>query len=53
MVMFVENMGVKVICVNVEDKFFGCLVGVVDLEEKCKIIGCIFIEVFDEEVIKL
>ncbi len=51
--MFAENMGVKVIRVNAEDKFLGRLLDVTDPEQKRKIIGNTFIEVFDEEAAKL
>ena len=53
MAMFAENMGVKVIRANAEDKFLSRLLGVTDPEEKRKIIGHTFIEVFDEEATKL
>ena len=51
--MFARNMGVKVIRSDCEDLFLGKLKGVSDPEEKRKIIGNTFIEVFDEEAIKL
>ena len=50
---FAENLGVKVIRVNVADRFFAALKGVSDPEEKRKVIGRLFIEVFDEEANKL
>ncbi|MCY1538732.1 GMP synthase [glutamine-hydrolyzing] [compost metagenome] len=53
MAMFAENMGVRVIRANAEDKFLSRLAGVSDPEEKRKIIGRTFIEVFDEEATKL
>ena len=53
MAMFAENMGVKVIRANAEDLFLGRLAGVSDPEEKRKIIGRTFIEVFDQEATKL
>ncbi|MGB3598709.1 MAG: glutamine-hydrolyzing GMP synthase, partial [Pseudomonas neustonica] len=53
MAMFAENMGVKVIRADAEDKFLSRLLGVTDPEEKRKIIGRTFIEVFDEEATKL
>jgi len=53
MAMFAENMGVKVIRANAEDKFLSRLLGVTDPEAKRKIIGRTFIEVFDEEATKL
>ena len=51
--IFAENLGVKVIRVNVADRFFAALKGVSDPEEKRKVIGRLFIEVFDEEADKL
>lgn len=48
MQMFADNMGVKVVRVDAEDKFLTQLSGVDDPEEKRKIIGRVFIEVFDE-----
>jgi len=45
---FAENMGVNVIKVDAEDRFFSKLAGVEDPEEKRKIIGREFIQVFDE-----
>lgn len=50
---FSENMGVRVIRVNAEQRFITGLTGVTDPEEKRKIIGRIFIEVFTEEAEKL
>jgi GMP synthase (glutamine-hydrolysing) len=46
---FAEHMGVKVIRVNAEERFLSALAGVADPEEKRKIIGRVFIEVFEEE----
>ena len=51
--MFADNMGVKVIRVDAEQRFLELLKGVSDPEEKRKIIGRTFIEVFDEEAAKL
>lgn len=53
MAMFAENMGVKVIRADAEDLFLGKLAGVSDPEQKRKIIGNTFIEVFDQESHKL
>ncbi|HDZ56577.1 MAG TPA: glutamine-hydrolyzing GMP synthase [Pseudomonas xinjiangensis] len=53
MAMFAENMGVKVIRANREEMFLSRLLGVTDPEEKRKVIGRSFIEVFDEEATKL
>lgn len=50
---FAENMGVRVIRVNAEARFLQGLEGVFDPEEKRKIIGRIFIDVFNEESDKL
>jgi len=46
---FKENLGVKVIHVKAEDKFLKDLEGVVDPEEKRKIIGRDFVEIFQDE----
>ncbi|WP_067517765.1 glutamine-hydrolyzing GMP synthase [Endozoicomonas ascidiicola] len=48
MSMFAENMGVRVIRADSEELFLGRLKGVQDPEEKRKVIGNSFIEVFDE-----
>ena len=53
MQMFARNMGVKVIRVDAEQRFLDLLKGVNDPEQKRKIIGRTFIEVFDEESAKL
>jgi GMP synthase (glutamine-hydrolysing) len=47
------NMGVRVIRVNAEQRFLDALRGETDPERKRKIIGRLFIEVFDEESNKL
>ena len=49
MAMFAEHMGVKVIRVNAADRYFNALEGVDDPEAKRKIIGNLFVEIFDEE----
>ena len=53
MATFAEHMNIKVIRVNAAERFFAALQGVTDPEEKRKIIGGLFIEVFDEEAHKL
>ncbi|HNP63078.1 MAG TPA: glutamine-hydrolyzing GMP synthase [Woeseiaceae bacterium] len=53
MALFAKNLGVNVIRVNAADRFFRALKGVTDPEEKRKIIGGQFIEVFEEEATKL
>ena len=51
--MFAKNMGVKVIRVDAEQRFLGELAGEADPEKKRKIIGRVFVEVFQEEAAKL
>ncbi len=53
MAIFAEHMGVKVIRVDAETRFLTALDGVNDPEQKRKIIGNLFIEVFEEEAEKL
>ena len=53
MAMFAEHMGVKVIRVDAEARFLTALAGVTDPEKKRKIIGGLFIDIFDEESSKL
>ncbi|MBA1145744.1 glutamine-hydrolyzing GMP synthase [Ectothiorhodospiraceae bacterium WFHF3C12] len=53
MATFARHMGVNVIHVDAEDRFLDRLAGVEDPEEKRKIIGNTFIDVFDEEAGKL
>lgn len=48
-----EHLGLNVIGVNAKDKFYEELAGVTDPEQKRKIIGKGFIDVFDEEAHKL
>jgi GMP synthase (glutamine-hydrolysing) len=51
--IFAQNLGVKVIRVDAEARFLKELAGVADPEAKRKIIGRLFVEVFDEEAGKL
>jgi len=53
MATFAEHMGVKVIRIDVEERFLKALDGVDDPERKRKIIGNLFVEVFEEEANKL
>jgi len=53
MATFAQHMGVKVIRVNAEDRFLKALKGVADPEQKRKIIGNLFIDIFEEEAGKL
>ena len=50
--MFARNLGVKVIRVDAVDQFMGKLAGVSDPEQKRKIIGREFVEVFQAEAQK-
>ncbi len=51
--MFGKNLGVKVIHVDATEQFMGKLAGVSDPEQKRKIIGKEFVEVFQAEAGKL
>jgi GMP synthase (glutamine-hydrolysing) len=53
MAMFAAHMGVKVIRVNAAERYFSALAGVSDPEAKRKIIGGLFIDIFEEEGGKL
>lgn len=53
MKMFADNLGVRVIHVDASEQFMAKLTGVTDPEQKRKIIGAEFIEVFDAEEKKL
>jgi GMP synthase (glutamine-hydrolysing) len=53
MATFAEHMGVRVIRVDAEERFLSALKGVDDPEQKRKIIGNLFIDVFEEEAAKL
>ena len=53
MAMFAQNMGVKVLRVNAADRYFDRLRGIEDPEAKRKVIGNLFVEIFDEESQKL
>jgi len=50
---FAEHMGVKVIRIDAEQRFLDKLAGVSDPEAKRKIIGNLFIDIFEEEAGKL
>jgi GMP synthase (glutamine-hydrolysing) len=53
MAMFAEHMGVKVIRVDAHQRYFSKLAGVEDPEAKRKVIGNLFVDIFDEESNKL
>jgi len=53
MATFAEHMGVKVIRVDAEQRFLDALAGQDDPEAKRKIIGNLFVDIFEEESNKL
>ncbi len=53
MATFAEHMGVRVIRVDAEQRYLEALQGEADPEQKRKIIGNLFVEIFDEEAAKL
>lgn len=53
MAMFAKHMGINVIRVDAEERFLTALAGENDPEMKRRIIGRVFVEVFDEESSKL
>ncbi|TJY65235.1 glutamine-hydrolyzing GMP synthase [Sinimarinibacterium sp. CAU 1509] len=53
MKIFADHLGVKVIRVNAEERFLSELQGEADPEAKRKIIGRLFVEVFEQESNKL
>lgn len=53
MAIFAQHLGVKVIRVDAETRYLEALAGVNDPEKKRKIIGNLFIEIFDEQAAKL
>jgi GMP synthase (glutamine-hydrolysing) len=53
MATFAENMGVKVIRVDAEDRFLGALSDEIDPEQKRRIIGNLFIDIFEEEAARI
>jgi GMP synthase (glutamine-hydrolysing) len=53
MVTFAKHMGIKVLRVDAEQRFLAALKGITDPEEKRKHIGRLFIDVFEDEAVKL
>jgi GMP synthase (glutamine-hydrolysing) len=51
--IFGEALGIKLVSVNATERFLGGLRGVTDPEKKRRIIGGLFIEVFEEEAGRL
>lgn len=50
---FVEHFHLHIIHVDAKQRFFTALKGVMDPEKKRKIIGSLFIDIFEEEALKL
>ncbi len=53
MTIFAQHLGVRVIRVDAEARFLSALKGVVDPEQKRKIIGRLFVEIFEQEADRL
>ncbi|KDM91947.1 glutamine-hydrolyzing GMP synthase [Photobacterium galatheae] len=53
MEMFGDHFGLNIVHVNAEERFLSALAGEADPEAKRKIIGHVFVDVFDEESKKL
>ncbi|HET7609086.1 MAG TPA: glutamine-hydrolyzing GMP synthase, partial [Gammaproteobacteria bacterium] len=53
MAVFAKHLGANVIRVDAEKTFLAALAGVDDPEQKRKIIGRLFVEIFEEEAAKL
>ena len=51
--LFAKHLGINLITVYAEDRFLNALSGVEDPEKKRKIIGNLFIKIFDEEAKKI
>ena len=49
MATFAKNLGVKVIRIDAEERFLAALAGVSDPEQKRKIIGGLFVDIFEEQ----
>lgn len=50
---FASNLGVKVIRIDAEDRFLSAMAGESDPEKKRKIIGALFVDIFEEESSKI
>ena len=51
--VFANHMGIDLITVNAEQRFLNALEGVSDPEDKRKVVGRLFIEIFEEESKKI
>ncbi|MEJ2566663.1 MAG: glutamine-hydrolyzing GMP synthase [Gammaproteobacteria bacterium] len=53
MATFAKHMGIRVIRVDAEERFLQALHGIADPEQKRRIIGNLFVEVFEEQAAQL
>ena len=53
MATFAQNLGVKVIRVDAEERFLSALAGESDPEKKRKVIGGLFVDIFEEQSKKI
>jgi len=53
MATFAKHMGIRVIRIDAEERFLKALHGIADPEHKRRIIGNMFVEVFEEQAAKL
>ncbi|MGH8597863.1 MAG: glutamine-hydrolyzing GMP synthase, partial [Gammaproteobacteria bacterium] len=53
MATFAQHLGIHVIRVNAENEYLEALTGISDPEQKRRIIGNLFVEIFDREAAKL
>lgn len=51
--VFAKHMGVHLITVHAEEKYFNALKGIEDPENKRKVIGKLFVDIFEEEAKKI
>lgn len=51
--LFIKHLGMQLIIVNAKDRYLAALKDIHDPEEKRKIIGKLFIEIFEEEASKI
>lgn len=51
--LFTKHLGIHLITVNAEERYLAALKGIEDPEDKRKIIGKLFIEIFEEEAKKI
>jgi GMP synthase (glutamine-hydrolysing) len=47
--LFAKHLGMHLITVNAEERYLSALVGITDPEEKRKIIGKVFVDIFEEQ----